>query len=580
MALGLILAGAPALADCKLNQIAELPVTMSGLRPMVTVGINGRDARFIADSGAFYSLISPGSAAEYGLKLTHAPYGMVLEGAGGEAEAWVTTVKTFTLAGVPLPDIEFLVAGSELSGAGMLGQNVLGLADVEYDLAGGAIRLMRPKGCEHKILTYWAGDKAISVMEIADLGVIDRHTSGTAYVNGAKIRVMFDTGAGTSMLTVAAAARAGVKTSDPTTLYDGVSRGLGRRTVPTWIAPFASFKVGDEEIRNTRLRIGDFGLDGIDMVLGADFFLSHRVYVANSQRRLFFTYNGGPVFNLDSHTATQDVRDQSPKASPTPAAGAAEPTDAEGFSRRGAAFDARQDYVHALADFDRACQMAPTQHRYFYQRAMTRLHNSQPLLAMADFDQALKLKPDDVESLLMRAELRLAGGGKADVIADLDAAAQVAAKESDLRLRFARLYEQVDAFELSVKQYDLWIAAHPEDSRMAQAWNGRCWSRALSGKDLDKALGDCNAALRRTPKVAGILDSRGLVHLRQGDLDKAIADYDAALALDPKTAWSLFGRGLAKQRKGLKADGDADIAAAIALRPKLPELAKQYGVAP
>ena len=224
--------------------------------------------------------------------------------------------------------------------------------------------------------------------------------------------------------------------------------------------------------------------------------------------------------------------------------------------------------------------MAPTQHRYFYQRAMTRLHNSQPLLAMADFDQALKLKPDDVESLLMRAELRLAGGGKADVIADLDAAAQVAAKESDLRLRFARLYEQVDAFELSVKQYDLWIAAHPEDSRMAQAWNGRCWSRALSGKDLDKALGDCNAALRRTPKVAGILDSRGLVHLRQGDLDKAIADYDAALALDPKTAWSLFGRGLAKQRKGLKADGDADIAAAIALRPKLPELAKQYGVAP
>ena len=292
MALGLILAGAPALADCKLNQIAELPVTMSGLRPMVTVGINGRDARFIADSGAFYSLISPGSAAEYGLKLTHAPYGMVLEGAGGEAEAWVTTVKTFTLAGVPLPDIEFLVAGSELSGAGMLGQNVLGLADVEYDLAGGAIRLMRPKGCEHKILTYWAGDKAISVMEIADLGVIDRHTSGTAYVNGAKIRVMFDTGAGTSMLTVAAAARASVKTSDPTTLYDGVSRGLGRRTVPTWIAPFASFKVGDEEIRNTRLRIGDFGLDGIDMVLGADFFLSHRVYVANSQRRLFFTYNG------------------------------------------------------------------------------------------------------------------------------------------------------------------------------------------------------------------------------------------------------------------------------------------------
>jgi len=34
------------------------------------------------------------------------------------------------------------------------------------------------------------------------------------------------------------------------------------------------------------------------MLLGADFFQSHRIYVANSQRQMFFTYNGGPVFGL------------------------------------------------------------------------------------------------------------------------------------------------------------------------------------------------------------------------------------------------------------------------------------------
>ena len=579
LTLGFILAGAPALAACKLSKIVELPVTMSGLRPIVTVGINGRDARLVADSGAFHSIISPGSAAEYGLKLTHAPYGMTIDGIGGDAEAWVSTVKTFTLAGYPIHNVEFLVGGSETGSFGVLGQNVLGLADVEYDLAGGAVRLWVAKGCEHKVLTYWAGDKPISVMDIADVSV-ERQTTGTAYVNGVKVRVTFDTGAGTSLLTLAAAARAGVKPSDPGVVYEGGTGGFGRRTVPTWIARFSSFKVGDEEIRNTRLRIGEIGLDGVDMLLGADFFLSHRVYVANSQRRLFFTYNGGPVFNLESHTTTLDVRDQTPRAPPAPAAGAADPTDAEGFSRRGAAFDARQDYVHALADFDRACQMGPTQYRYFYQRGVTRLHNSQPLLAMADFDQALKIKPDDVESLLVRAELRLAGGGKADVVADLDAATQVIAKESNLRLSIARLYGEVGAFDLAVKQYDLWIATHSGDGNMLAAFNGRCWSRALWGKDLDKALSDCNTAVRWAPKVAGVLDSRGLVHLRQGDLDKAIADYDAALALEPKTAWSLYGRGLARQRKGLRADGDADIAAAIALQPKLPELAKQYGVAP
>jgi hypothetical protein len=32
-----------------------------------------------------------------------------------------------------------------------------------------------------------------------------------------------------------------------------------------------------------------------DMIIGADFFLSHRIYVASSQHKLYFTYNGAGV---------------------------------------------------------------------------------------------------------------------------------------------------------------------------------------------------------------------------------------------------------------------------------------------
>src|ERR1700733_4680458 len=58
-----------AFADCTLAKLAELPVTMEGLRPVVPVKINGTDSRLIVDSGAFYSMLSPGSAAELKLKL-------------------------------------------------------------------------------------------------------------------------------------------------------------------------------------------------------------------------------------------------------------------------------------------------------------------------------------------------------------------------------------------------------------------------------------------------------------------------------------------------------------------------------
>jgi hypothetical protein len=36
-----------------------------------------------------------------------------------------------------------------------------------------------------------------------------------------------------------------------------------------------------------------------DLIIGADFFLAHRVYIARSQGRIYFTYLGLPVFQED-----------------------------------------------------------------------------------------------------------------------------------------------------------------------------------------------------------------------------------------------------------------------------------------
>ncbi len=52
-------------AACTLSKVAELPVTMSGLSPTVVAKIDGVEARFIADSGAFYSVITPSGAAQF-----------------------------------------------------------------------------------------------------------------------------------------------------------------------------------------------------------------------------------------------------------------------------------------------------------------------------------------------------------------------------------------------------------------------------------------------------------------------------------------------------------------------------------
>jgi tetratricopeptide (TPR) repeat protein len=206
--------------------------------------------------------------------------------------------------------------------------------------------------------------------------------------------------------------------------------------------------------------------------------------------------------------------------------------------RLGAAFTARRDYERAIADLTRACELAPDEPKYFYERGMARWGNKQADLAGADFDQALKLKPDDVDALMARAQLRLQRPENSAAVTDLDAAGRVVAEQADIRLQIGYLYARAGLFAEAVAQYDKWITAHDSDARVPDARNARCWARALWGRELDQALADCNAALKSRPDGAAFLDSRGLVRLRMGDLDKSIADYDASLKLQPQNAWS------------------------------------------
>jgi tetratricopeptide (TPR) repeat protein/predicted aspartyl protease len=578
-------------AACGLIKLAELPVTMNNLQPQVPAKINGADVMFLADTGAFYSLITPANAAQLRLSRHSAPFNISIRGVGGETGVSVTTV-TLGLAGQSLPGADFMVGGGETGpgSIGALGENILGLADGEYDLANGVIRLLRPQNCHDSALAYWDRTGTYSVVSLQApsgslwlRGGLTPVGVGEAYVNGAKIRVIFDTGASVSILSLRAAERAGVTPNSPGVVDAGFTSGEGRNLRSTWIAPFDSFKVGQEEIKNTRLRIGDIHLDDVDMLLGADFFLSHHVYFANSQHKIYFTYNGGPVFNLTQTAAAQPAAAQTAassaatSASPNPPSG---PRDADGFARRGQAFASRLDYDKAIEDLTHAATLAPNEPQYLYERGMVYVANRQPFLAMQDFDAALKLKPDDVPALVARAQMRLGGRDKAGAIADLDAANRLAAKEADVRLTLGGVYQSADEFNEAIRQFDLWIDAHGEDGRMALALNQRCWTRAQAGTDLRKALSDCNGAVRLNGKFAAALDSRGLVRLRLGDNDGAINDYNLALSLEPKLAWSLYGRGLARLKKGLTAEGRSDIAAATELQPKLPERAKALGLTP
>ena len=573
-------------AGCQLGKLVELPVTMSGSQPLVDGKINGKSVQLLLDSGAFYSFLTPALAKQMDLNLDPLPPNFIVRGLGGSVYMSVTRVKEFVLGAIPVPNVQFLVGGSDAGTGGIMGQNVLRIGDDEYDFANGVFRIIKPKDCSKANLAYWAGvGTAYSQLAIdSNANKAFADTKGTAYLNGKKIRVQFDTGAGSSYLTLGAAERVGFRTDGPGVVEAGITTGVGRKAVKTWVGPFESFKIGDEEIHNIRLRVGENALGDVDLLVGADFFLSHHVYVSNEQRKVYFTYNGGPVFNIKtilSRAATElpgTVASTAPADSPPLDTG--EPADAEGFSRRGAASASRGDLEHAIADLTKATQLAPTEPRYFVQLGDARLSNRQPALAMANYDQALHLKPDLVPALLSRAQLRVGSRDFAAAAADLDTIDGLIPKEEVIRIQMGNLYTRIGALDKAVGQLDRWIDARGDSGRTLQPLTLRCRARGLWDKDLDKALKDCNAALRLNPDGPEVLDARGIVHIRMHDYDHAIADFDAVLKARPRNAGSLYLRGLARVKKGLTAAGEEDIAAARKLFPGIADETKRYGLTP
>lgn len=593
-------------ASCQLAQLASLPVDMQGLRPLIWTKINGVAARFALDTGSYYSTIWRDAADQYQLSVTSIPgRNHYIVGTGGVQTASVTTIKSFEILGVPVRNLQFLVIDQTVGYdyVGLIGQNVLRMSDVEYDLANGMVRFFEPVGCEHQALAYWAVSTPYTAVDLQPMDTMHDHLLATAMINGKRMTVCFDTGAPRSYLSLQAAERAGITPDSAGATFLGLSGGLGPGTNKVWSAPVDTFQLGGEKVQHTHLlisnldparQIGQVNAEMPDMLLGEDFFLSHRVFVAYGQRKLYFTYNGGPLFDLHLPAAT-------PQA--TAATGeqpyADTPTDADGFRRQGMAYAAMQQFGLSLADLTRACDLAPKDADAHYDRGLIYRIEGQFKPALQDFTTAITLQPDDIDARLARAGLLHSHPdtnptAAADIKSDLDTVSRLSSPAAPVRVALAEQYSAAGDYPDAMDQLAQWLSHHRVPGDQITGLNERCWLRATSNRDLTQALDDCNEALnlrtdsqeefgtliRASQDAPDVLDSRALVYLRLGKLEDAIHDYDSALHTDPSMPTSLYGRGLAKLRSGETAQGQADLAAAKKLDKGVAKQFSDMGLTP
>lgn len=571
-----LLASQAQASACHLLKFGTFPVEMLGGRATTMVKINGSDTRFVIDTGAEFNSMSRANALSLGLSLRPAPFGFRMSGVGGYADVQFTKVKAFGILDTTLRNIDFMVGGTD-AGYGLLGANLLDAADLEVDLAHGKLTMFKADGCKKLALAYWTrnGNYNVADIEPSD-SRINRGTVLPVTINGKKVRALLDSGAYATVLSRRAAERIGIDLDAPDVEADSSSIGIGGRLVRTWTVPIDSFSVGTETIQHSQMQVLDGSLGGgrTDMLLGVDFFLAHHMYIANSQRKIYFTYNGGRVFTFAKAPSDADKPDGGVSAD----GDSAQPGSAPDYALRGDADLSRGEPKAAEADLDVAIRMAPDQASYYVARARARVADKQPAAALADLDKSLELGPRNADALLMRAELRLAHKDRTGAAADVTAASALVPAGSTQARLIAHLYIRLDQPAAALPMLDDWIRVHREDAMLGAALNERCRARGLSDQMLADALRDCRKAIKRDGQNPNYLDSLALVQLRLGHYAESIKAYQHILTQEPHSAWSRYGLGLAEIRNGQTEAGRADLVAAHALDPKIEARATRYGL--
>ncbi len=169
---------------------------------------------------------------------------------------------------------------------------------------------------------------------------------------------------------------------------------------------------------------------------------------------------------------------------------------AAAHNNRGFAYLASQKAEEALADYDKAIQLAPGNGTYYKNRGTLYFHYlNQPEAALADYTQGISYAPEDASIYMARGVLHMNVGRGDDALEDFDKAIELNPDLPASYFNRATVYQQM-------RRYDL-------------------------------AIIDLTQCIRLEHQLVRSYAMRGLAHEMTGLRDKAVADYQSALEVRP-----------------------------------------------
>lgn len=450
---------------CKFVPIVEWPVSFHNGLPVIEGAINGHKVGVLLDTGGYASVLTKSAAAT--LKLHAQGTSETLIGFGGESRVLLAWIDELRIGGAVRKGFRVRVAGERpLPGVDfILGDDVFREYDVEFDYAKSVVRLFQAVDCKGVSLAYWDSNALELPMQDENRVVVPIKINGTA------AHALLDSGASASLVDLTLAAKVGITPETPGVVPSNCTYGMGTEAVPSWIARFDTLQLAEQTIRDPQLRMAArlaLGVQGgnvpPEVILGSDFLRTHRVLVARSQRKVYFSYLGGLVFPA------------------TPALGC------DDLARGKSATD-------ALAAYDQAIAKNASDTNALLHRAVLRTRHNDSSGALSDLDAVIRAEPANAAALTLRAEVRARIKDYAGALADSEAAIATGVRTAQMHVFRATLRRVQGDRVRAIEEYDEALRLDP---RHQEALFGRGRHLFYAGR-FDAAESDFATLLAARP---------------------------------------------------------------------------------
>ncbi|WP_408869862.1 aspartyl protease family protein [Gluconacetobacter tumulisoli] len=274
---------------CEVIRVARVPLRDDGGYLSFPVSIAGQAVSMLVDTGSEGGLVNDGAVRA--LRLAIDPdRRTVMHGTGGLAGVVPNVVvPDMRIGDVRLGDMSIPVG--DLPGqpmirpaiAGLLGGDVLARFDVELDVAGGWLSLWRvgagSLACGGP--PAWRGE-----YDTIPLGREGHRVTIDAELDGTAMTALVDSGARSRIVSTAMAERVGVGPDRLAVDPGGENSGVDGRAIAYRWHRFTSLRIGRELDRGPVLTVAPLH-DRADMLLGADWFAAHAVWISYTTGRMF-----------------------------------------------------------------------------------------------------------------------------------------------------------------------------------------------------------------------------------------------------------------------------------------------------